>query len=54
VFLGVSFPRFFRVLSRMNGMARRRVSMMGRFFMLPTLVMLGRLTVMAGGIRMMF
>jgi hypothetical protein len=54
VFLGVSFPRFLRMLSGMNGMPSRRVSMMGGFFMLPAVVMLGRFAVMAGGIRMMF
>jgi hypothetical protein len=54
VFLGVSFPRFLRMLSGMNSMPRRRVRMMGSFFVLPAVVMLGRFTVMAGGVRMMF
>jgi hypothetical protein len=54
VFLGVSFPCFLRMLSGMNSMPRRRVRMMGSFFVLPDVVMLGRFTVMAGRIRMMF
>jgi hypothetical protein len=54
VFLGVSLPRLFGVLSRLNGVARCRVSMMGRFFLLPTVMMLGRFTVMAACMRVMF
>src|ERR1700719_3089832 len=54
MFLGVSLSRTFRVLSGMDGVSGRRVSMMGRFFMLATVMMLGRFTVMAGGMRMMF
>jgi hypothetical protein len=54
MFLSVSLSRTFRVLSGMDGVSGRRVSMMGRFFMLATVMMLGRFTVMAGGMRMMF
>ena len=54
MFLGVSLPRLFRVLSRLNGMARCRVSMMGRLFVLPTVMMLGRFPVMAACMHVMF
>jgi hypothetical protein len=36
----------------MDGVSGRRVSMMGRLFVLATVMMLGRFTVMAGGMRM--
>jgi len=38
----------------MKGMAARRVSMMGCFLVLPTVVMFGRFPMVAGGVRMMF
>ena len=38
----------------MNGVPGRRVGMMGRFFVLPTFVMLGGLTMMAGGLAFLW
>ena len=54
MFLSVSLPRILRMLSGMDGVSGCRVSMMGRFFMLPSVMMLGRFTVMVGGMRVMF
>ena len=54
MFLSVSLSRTFRVISGMDSVSGRRVRMMGRFFMLATVMMLGRFTVMAGGMRVMF
>ena len=54
VLLGVSLPRFFGVLPGMNGMPRSGMCMMGRFFVLPTVMMLRRFAVMAGGMSMVF
>ena len=53
MFLGVGLPCLFRVVSGMNGMPTGCMSMMGRFLVLPALVMLGRFTVMSGGMCMM-
>jgi hypothetical protein len=38
----------------LNGVARCRVSLMGGFFVLPTVMMLGRITVMAACMHVMF
>ena len=54
MFLGVSLPCLFGMISGVNGMSSCRMSMMGGFLVLPTVVMLGRLAVMPGGVRMMF
>jgi hypothetical protein len=52
VFLGVSFPSFFSVISGVDGVATRCVSMVGGFFVLSAVVMLCCLAMMAGGMRM--
>jgi hypothetical protein len=38
----------------MDGVSSRRVSMMGGLFVVPAVMMLGRFTVMVGGMGMMF
>lgn len=53
MFLSVGLPRTFRMLPGMDGVSARRVSMVGRFFMLPAGMMLGCFAVMVGGMGMM-
>lgn len=54
IVLDVGFSRLFRVLSRMNGVARRRVRMMSSFLMLTAVMMLGRFAVVPCSMAMMF
>jgi hypothetical protein len=54
MFLGVSLPGFFRVVSGMDSVAPRRMSMVRGFLVLSTIMMLRRFAVMPGGMRMMF
>jgi hypothetical protein len=53
VLLGVSLSRFLSVVSGVDGVSPGGVSMMCRFLVLPTVVMLSRFPVMAGGMGMM-
>jgi hypothetical protein len=53
VFLSVSFPRLLGVVPGMVGVTARGVSVVCRFLVVPTIVMLGRLPVMAGSMCMM-
>jgi hypothetical protein len=52
--LGVGFAGFFSMISGVVRVTSRRMSMMGGFFMLPSLMVLGRFAMMTGGMRMMF
>jgi hypothetical protein len=54
VFLGVGFSRVFGVIAGVYRMAPGRVSMMGRFFVLATIMMLGCFVMMTSCVRMMF
>ena len=53
VFLGMNLSRFFRVVSRVSGMARGRMGVMGRLLVMASFVVLGSFTVMAGCVGMM-
>jgi hypothetical protein len=50
----MKLPGFFRVVSGVQGMAAGCVSMMGRFFVLPALMMFGCFAMMASRMGMMF
>jgi hypothetical protein len=50
---GVSFSRLFSMVSGMAGMPTRGVSVMCRFFVVATFVMLGSFLMVARGKRMM-
>ena len=52
MFLGVSLPSVFSVISGVDGVASRRVSVVRGFFVLSAVVMLCCFAVMAGGMRM--
>ena len=52
VLLRVSLSRFFGVISGMAGMTTCGVSMMCRFLMMPTVVVLRRFLVMSGSVGM--
>ena len=52
MFLRVSLSRFFGVISGMDGVAASGVSMMCRFFVMPTVVVLRRLPVVSGSVGM--
>lgn len=52
--LSVGLSCLFRVLPGVNSVSARSVSMMGCLLMLPTVMMLGRFTVMAGSMRVVF
>jgi hypothetical protein len=54
VFLGVSFHRLLGMSARVNGVRPRGVSMVRRLLVVSTLVMLGRLSMVAGGVCQMF
>ena len=53
VFLGVSLSRFFGVISGMDGMTACGVSMMRRFLVMPTVVMLRCFSVVSGSVGVM-
>jgi hypothetical protein len=53
VFLGVSLSRFFGVISGMDGMTACGVSMMCRFLVMPTVVMLRCFLVVSGSVGVM-
>jgi hypothetical protein len=50
----MKLPGLFGVVSGVKGVAAGCVSMMGRFFVLPALMMFGCFAVMAGSMGMMF
>jgi hypothetical protein len=52
VFLGVSLSRFFGVISGMDSVTARGVSMMCRFLVVTTVVMLRRFSVVSGSVGM--
>ena len=52
VFLSMRLPRLFSVVSGMDRMAARSVSMVGGFLVLSRLVMLGSFSMMTGGMSM--
>ena len=54
MFLGVSFPSVFGVVSGLGGVAASCVSVMGCFFVHPALMMLGRFGMMPRGVGVMF
>ncbi|HEY2185286.1 MAG TPA: hypothetical protein VGH39_09855 [Xanthobacteraceae bacterium] len=54
VFLGMSLPGLFGMVSRVGGMAACGVSMVGGFLVLSALMMLRRFSVVARGIGMVF
>ena len=47
---GVRLPRFFGVISGMDGVTAGGVSVMCRFLVMPTVVMLRRFFVVSGGV----
>ena len=51
VLLSMSFDRVFSVASSMNHVATRGVGMVCRFFMVPSLMMLGGFPMMTRGMR---
>ena len=53
MFLGVSLSRFFGVISGMDGMTACGVSMMCRFLVMPTVVMLRCFSVVSGSVGVM-
>jgi hypothetical protein len=53
VFLGMNLSCFFRVVSRVSGVARGRMGVMGRLLVMASFVVLGSFTVMAGCVGMM-
>ena len=53
MFLGVCLPRLLSVVSGMYRMAARSVSMMGGFLVVPSVVMLGSLSMMTGSMCVM-
>ena len=53
MFLGVRFPRLLGMVSGMVGVPPCGVRMVGRFLVLPAVVMFRRLLVMASGMRVM-
>jgi hypothetical protein len=54
VFLRVSLSRFFSVISGMDGVTACGVSMMCRFLVMPTVVVLRRFSVVSGSVGMVF
>jgi UDP-N-acetylmuramyl pentapeptide phosphotransferase/UDP-N-acetylglucosamine-1-phosphate transferase len=54
VFFHVSFSRFFSVISGMDGVTTCGVSMMCRFLVMPTVVVLRRFFVVSGSVGMVF
>jgi hypothetical protein len=54
VFRHMKLPSLFGVMSGVKGMAAGYLSLMGRFFVLPALMMFGCFAVMAGSMGMMF
>jgi hypothetical protein len=52
--LGVGLSCLLRVVPGVNSVSASSVSMMGCLLMLPTVMMLGRFTVMAGCMRVVF
>jgi hypothetical protein len=49
----MNLSSFFRVVSRVSGMARGRMGVMGRLLVMASFVVLGSFTVMAGCVGMM-
>jgi hypothetical protein len=54
VLFGVSYHRVFSVSSGVNRVASRGVGMVCRLFVMSGVVMLGRFSVVTGGMRKMF
>jgi hypothetical protein len=54
MFLDVSFRRLLAVMHGVSCMSSRCVSLVRAFLMVSGVVVLGRFTVMMGGVRMMF
>ena len=54
MFLRVSLSRFFGVISGMDAMTTCGVSMMCRFLVMPTVVVLRRFSVVSGSVGMVF